>query len=306
MAAINVLDRFSFNSTLEPPAILQPGMVSPSLTRRIAHLFWSILGGLRSLTCSPIFSKEKFDSILMLIPKADDTNVPEADDTNPEADNTNVKGFLRQLNSRGGVDSRIFTETGLRNPTTKCITDDPSTFLVEDCLFNSYSLEGLENKIKEEKFIFIPVVLHYWPIDHIVCFKINVEEKTIEFFDSQGLSIRDRGDDLVRNGVNITLLDFANKIYQKCCYAPDPCQQRRWQFIENPVRRQKNIFDCGLHVAAFCQNRSLNDVDTDGLERRKIIDKVVDLMTKKNPLISEVESTPEPEPGNPNGDDFVV
>ncbi len=105
-----------------------------------------------------------------------------------------------------------------------------------------------------EKPVVIPVVLHHLLRDHIVGFYIHPGEHTIEFFDSQGLSICDRGNDLIRGFNNqTTLLGVAYQILGKCKEkAPSG---KPWAFKENTRRMQKDSHNCGIYVRDFFDRR---------------------------------------------------
>ncbi len=107
----------------------------------------------------------------------------------------------------------------------------------------------------------IPVVLQGFFGDHIVCFYVEKEASTMEFFDSKGLTVLDRKNERLR-GVDMTLLELANKIRS---------QYQIRTIKENTKKVQKDCYNCGVFVWDFIERRN-EDKRWEAVQQQPLVD----------------------------------
>jgi len=97
----------------------------------------------------------------------------------------------------------------------------------------------------------IPIILKGLFRDHIVTILVNRETKTIEFYDSKGLTIKDQGSRKLRfpSKSLTTLEEHVNQIWKN--FGADAS----WTFKENTTRHQTDAYNCGIYVSNFIQRR---------------------------------------------------
>lgn len=97
----------------------------------------------------------------------------------------------------------------------------------------------------------IPIILKGLFRDHIVTILVNKENKTIEFYDSKGLTIKDQARRELRfpSESLTTLEDHVNAIWET--FQADAS----WTFKENTTRHQTDAYNCGVFVSNFIQRR---------------------------------------------------
>jgi len=104
-------------------------------------------------------------------------------------------------------------------------------------------------KVEGNKLIGIPVVLDggFFGLapDHIVTFVFDPKSQTLEYYDSKGLTIEERGDAKTIQGK--TLKEIADEMKAK--YSADTLMQ-------NSARHQRDIHNCGIYVSDYLLRRS--------------------------------------------------
>jgi len=111
--------------------------------------------------------------------------------------------------------------------------------LVQEGLFG---LNPPRNVRDGKRFLAIPFVLKGWFEDHIVAMYFDREKNTLEYFDSKGLTIRDRNDS--------RLNAFIKKVLDN--YGTD---KDKTTVIENTKKHQWDCHNCGAYVLSYFRLR---------------------------------------------------
>jgi hypothetical protein len=213
-----------------PPA--DSPFLQPSLIRKVGRIFYSVISLLRTCFMSnkPIY--------------------PRLADAFP---NLSDKGLVYKLNSRRYLDDRILTYLKGRISSEKNV----QVFTEYVALESSDDILFRENK----RFIAVPVALKGPNADHVVCFYIDLDLHTVEYFDSRGLSILDLPNtplDLPNTTANQTLLEFANKLIadsQEHCKRSNRGGNCPWKVFENTQRMQFDAHNCAIYAYHFFKSR---------------------------------------------------
>jgi hypothetical protein len=80
--------------------------------------------------------------------------------------------------------------------------------------------------------------------DHVVLFVIDHQSKQIDYFDSQGLSVMDRGSSLVVGESEMTLAHVANYIRSQC---------KGYRIRENLTKFQHDSVNCGIIIGKITE-----------------------------------------------------
>ncbi len=119
----------------------------------------------------------------------------------------------------------------------RVLEKDPKIQLVQEGLFG---LNPPTNIPDEKRFLAIPFVLKGRFEDHIVAIYFDREKNILEYFDSKGLTIRDRNDS--------RLNAFIEKVLKK--YGND-----KTTVIENTEKYQWDCHNCGAYVLSYFRLR---------------------------------------------------
>jgi Ulp1 family protease len=98
---------------------------------------------------------------------------------------------------------------------------------------------------------------------------VDRENKTIEFYDSKGLTIKDQASRKLRfpSQSLTTLEDHVNQIWKN--FGADAS----WTFKENTTRHQTDAYNCGIYVSNFIQRRlhgeTFESIQRNGLSFQK-------------------------------------
>jgi hypothetical protein len=123
---------------------------------------------------------------------------------------------------------------------------------------HNFSKETIKEEIKKSftssksSIIGIPVVLKgpLFFADHIVTLVVNKDSNEIEFYDSKGLSLTDRGNSRIISSSDMQLLEFV-EIIQEVFFENKP----RPSIIEHLNRDQTDHHNCGIYVVNFLERK---------------------------------------------------
>lgn len=171
---------------------------------------------------------------------------------------SNKDPALERLNHLGqSLSSNIlnlFFETLQQKANFKLI---PDYYLTSGCEITTYSLEEIKQNLDQSKLeesiaqnepIVIPAVLkgkELFNINHIALIIIN--NSSIEYFDSKGLSSKTKG-----------LNDGSNTVFHVLTYLNQKLFNNEAKIFENPHAIQFDVNNCGVMVAAQVHSRIID------------------------------------------------
>jgi hypothetical protein len=112
-------------------------------------------------------------------------------------------------------------------------------------LFMSYD-GRLPRQPSKGKLLAIPVVVKGLFVNHVMCVVVDFQNKRIEFYDPQGLTVEDRAKDRLSRST-ISLKQFMDKVCST--YGFDTV-------VENTQKHQGDCHSCGIHVLDYIERRS--------------------------------------------------
>jgi len=109
-----------------------------------------------------------------------------------------------------------------------------------------------ELKDIDKSIMAIPVVLHGKVRNHIVAVIVDKAGKAIEFYDSKGLTVKDRGSDKLEAFPKSTLKDLFDIISNKY-------SDGTWEIKENTKRHQSDGYNSGVYVSDYLKRRAIGE-----------------------------------------------
>lgn len=161
---------------------------------------------------------------------------------NPPKEDSILPAAYKQLQQKStlGISTVIkYTEYLHHQHSDRCL-------FFTDFLFPKDTVPALPER-GEKDLVFIPVVLHKWPREHIVAVVYDAKKNRVEFYDPKGLTSEDHSEYLSR-GKNLRLSDFLKMVAQR--YG-----NKETTLWENTEKHQKDYHNCGVYILDYFERR---------------------------------------------------